>query len=648
MSAKLCRNIEAAQRFLEGLKTLSMFQEMRLKQVCSLEANIERLSHLKTEEAGAVMSLLDDGIWGTEHARLKEAIASKVSPGDGIDSNGRRINQDYMELPQYLTQDLWDLLRGSTDSESNKLDALVRHCGKLGLRNPTEGSKALIVALSHAMHKEPFEDEKLRLIGKYRSRIAKGLDKFSQPAIHLPQLPVDPDLLPQSIVAVAFAEQPRVAVPRGVPDFQALANAWPVRKRGKSEGAPCAMPTGQSVQAMAAFGHAMHGMMQVSQELHRASSSASLMRLPSLLPLEDKKDSQEEEPAIKILSPGQKEETKVIEEVDAALEKALPKRRRKQTAAADAESVAETLARLRDGCRKKEKDEEKMNGGTRKAVMKKPAAASRCAAVGLRDQACEAKELSAGQFEGDIAAQQLSKRRKKKVSDTVGLKQDLSAGQSDGDTSVLQASKGRKKKWAEAALQGSSKDLSAGQSDGDIAAPQASKGRKMKGAEAALLGSLKDLSAGQSDGDTAAPQASKGRKKKVAESALQRSSKDLSVGQSDKTAAKRRNKRGVAEPAAQGRAPSAVASAGQAEKKKSKKAKTEKPKARKCKKSKGAWKKSSGSRGTAKAREAKRQKVLALVPEQLKQAYEQGCSRCRGRSFCTVSCWRARGFSVDE
>lgn len=410
MSAKLCRNIEAAQRFLEGLKTLSMFQEMRLKQVCSLEANIERLSHLKTEEAGAVMSLLDDGIWGTEHARLKEAIASKVSPDDGIDSNGRRINQDYMELPQYLTQDLWDLLRGSTDSESNKLDALVRHCGKLGLRNPTEGSKALIVALSHAMHKEPFEDEKLRLIGKYRSRIAKGLDKFSQPAIHLPQLPVDPDLLPQSIVAVAFAEQPRVAVPRGVPDFQALAHAWPVRKRGKSEGSP--MPTGQSVQAMAALGHAMHGMMQVSQELHRASSSSSLMRLPSLLPLEDKKDSQEEEPAIKILSPGQKEETKVIEEVDAALEKALPKRRRKQTAAADAESVAETLARLRDGCRKKEKDEEKVSGGKGKAAMKKPAAAGATAA-GLRGHASEAEDLSAGQ---GVAAQPLaSAGRKKKV-----------------------------------------------------------------------------------------------------------------------------------------------------------------------------------------------------------------------------------------
>ena len=48
----------------------------------------------------------------------------------------------------------------------------------------------------------------------------------------------------------------------------------------------------------------------------------------------------------------------MAEEVKDALEKTLPKRRKKE-AAGDAESVAETLARLRDGCRKKEKEEGK-------------------------------------------------------------------------------------------------------------------------------------------------------------------------------------------------------------------------------------------------------------------------------------------------
>ena len=77
-----------------------------------------------------------------------------------------------------------------------------------------------------------------------------------------------------------------------------------------------------------------------------------------MLPLEDKRDSPEEKPVITVLPARQKEETTVTEEVKDALEKTLPKRRKKE-AAGDAESVAETLARLRDGCRKKEKEEGK-------------------------------------------------------------------------------------------------------------------------------------------------------------------------------------------------------------------------------------------------------------------------------------------------
>lgn len=109
-------------------------------------------------------------------------------------------------------------------------------------------------------------------------------------------MPVDPAQLPESISAVAVAEQARVLVPRGVPDFQALARAWPVRNRGKSEAV--SLPAGQSVQSLAAFGHVMHGMMQASQELHRGLSCGGLERKPSLLPLEDKRDSPEEKPVI--------------------------------------------------------------------------------------------------------------------------------------------------------------------------------------------------------------------------------------------------------------------------------------------------------------------------------------------------------------
>ena len=347
----------------------------------------------------------------------------------------------------------------------------------------------------------------------------------------MPQLPVDPDLLPESIAAVAFAEQARVAMPRELPDFQALAMSWPVRNRGKSECVP--MPAGQSAEALVAFGHAMHGIMQVGQELRRSSSSSSLGRTRSLLPLEDMKG-QEEEPVIDMLPARQKEEEKVTEEVKVALEKALPKRRKKENAAADAESVAETLARLRDGCRKKDKDEKKSKDGERKSAvkaMKKPAAAGLGRAAGLRDQARDLEDLSAGQsHEIDVA-------------------------------SPPPASEGRRKKAAQR----------------KTTVEQASQG-------CAPSAVVAGTSAGRADAQ-ARKKAQKEKKKATSE----------------------------------GSAPSAVSagtSAGRLDEKPSKgrkKSMKEKTKAPKSKKATRASKKASGTRGTAEAREAKRQRVLALV-----------------------------------
>jgi hypothetical protein len=43
---------------------------------------------------------------------------------------------------------------------------------------------------------------------------------------------------------------------------------------------------------------------------------------------------------------------------------------------------------------------------------------------------------------------------------------------------------------------------------------------------------------------------------------------------------------------------------------------------------------------------ARREAILKIVPDSLKRQYRLGCSKCRARPLCTVSCWRMRGFSV--
>lgn len=46
-------------------------------------------------------------------------------------------------------------------------------------------------------------------------------------------------------------------------------------------------------------------------------------------------------------------------------------------------------------------------------------------------------------------------------------------------------------------------------------------------------------------------------------------------------------------------------------------------------------------------REARRQRILALVPKALQEQYKDGCGKCYWRAYCTPSCWKLRGYGAD-
>ena len=51
---------------------------------------------------------------------------------------------------------------------------------------------------------------------------------------------------------------------------------------------------------------------------------------------------------------------------------------------------------------------------------------------------------------------------------------------------------------------------------------------------------------------------------------------------------------------------------------------------------------------TSETREARRQRLLKIIPDSLKRQYKHGCVKCRHRELCTPSCWRDRGFALDD
>lgn len=63
-------------------------------------------------------------------------------------------------------------------------------------------------------------------------------------------------------------------------------------------------------------------------------------------------------------------------------------------------------------------------------------------------------------------------------------------------------------------------------------------------------------------------------------------------------------------------------------------------------------KKSNGVPSDAQAledsRSQKRARLMDIIPSELKDQWRKGCAKCRFRAFCTVSCWKARGYELPE
>jgi hypothetical protein len=263
---------------------------------------------------------LDDDLWGCQAPRLKEALAAKVAALESktSEASGRRRNQDYLQLPNYLTADIWDQLRSSKLNSAQRLDVVCRHAAALGLRCPSEKSIAMLLALSHAMYQEPYEDEKLNLVNQYRARIGKHM-ALPATAEHLLQLPAKHEDLPAGIAAIAFASGCRVDAPPKLPDFRAVAEAWPVRtSRGGKDFDSGRLGDKISLEQA---GYMMNGVARALSEQSKRENF-DLKRSHSLLPLEDWKDGEVRPPAPVTKAPAEESE--------------------------EADAIAATLAALRD------------------------------------------------------------------------------------------------------------------------------------------------------------------------------------------------------------------------------------------------------------------------------------------------------------
>ena len=241
MASRVSKQVDASQRFLRGLQSLPSFAETRSKQAEQLLATVERVQNFTVEEANKVLEIFSESLWGPD---LSERFKAQLSAGTNLiqpSACGRRPLQNYLALPRYLTQSLWTSLQGS-EPEELRLEKLVRHAARLGLRCPTEPTFAMLLTLSFQGART--EQKQRQVLSEHKPRIKRWLNEPS-PADYLEVLPEDVNLLLASLVAAAFGQDPRVDCPLDEKQLLGVAMQWPLRQRqsGGSMLAAPAIPT---------------------------------------------------------------------------------------------------------------------------------------------------------------------------------------------------------------------------------------------------------------------------------------------------------------------------------------------------------------------------------------------------------------------
>ena len=146
MSAE--KQLQAAQRFLRGIVSLSSYGEVRDKQALGVEKALDKAVSFTAAQAASLLSALEPDLWGETVAnRLRGIVAQKALPVE-VENLRAGPTQDFGLLPYYLPDDLaQDLGKDEVDSE-RLLCRLCQHASKLSLRNASEATKATLVVLA--------------------------------------------------------------------------------------------------------------------------------------------------------------------------------------------------------------------------------------------------------------------------------------------------------------------------------------------------------------------------------------------------------------------------------------------------------------------------------------------------------------------
>ena len=257
------KQVDAAQKFLRGVKTLPTFTSLEEKQVVRLEKTLDKVHSVTIEQAAAILDLLDETLWSEDACtKLKTLVAEMTAEAEA--SQSKRDTQDYRMLPYYMSSDLSDQLKAKQEKENVALQKLCKHAWLLGLRCPSELTLATLLCVAHYNSVSRMSDkDKYNFLLQKKPLLKKWLQSSPDPTPYLLCLPQDPQELPAGMLAAAFPEGNPVEGPFPAAEISLLARQIPLRVSNKAVSDPKAVPEQASMSSPArALGQMMVGLMR--------------------------------------------------------------------------------------------------------------------------------------------------------------------------------------------------------------------------------------------------------------------------------------------------------------------------------------------------------------------------------------------------
>ena len=223
----------AAQKFLESLRALPHFAELRERQLDSVCQSCQQTEAFSTEASVRVLALLSREIWGQHgYERIQAIVASKTSDDLPGKASSRRSAQDYTMLPYYLSEELSLLLKDESVFVQVKVEMLARHAALLGLRAPSENTCAALCALACGANVpgKLTSAQQWERLSAWKPLIKKVLPRDAPP-VYLLRLPRDIDDCPRELLVLTFGTETK-AVPLewDMAAFESVVKGWPLRK----------------------------------------------------------------------------------------------------------------------------------------------------------------------------------------------------------------------------------------------------------------------------------------------------------------------------------------------------------------------------------------------------------------------------------